>query len=107
VSTSARTRPIAILAGVVGGLYLLLGAGELAARLDDPASLLFWLPSLWGGGALVLLGVFRRAVPSVRAVAAGALLGMIATAWTLVVPVLAIALVVLVIRTAHPRPATP
>ena len=107
MSPPPRTRPIAILGGLVGGLYLLLGTAELIAKADDPLSLLFWLPSLWGGGALLLYGVFRRSGPSVRAVAGGALLGMLASAWTIVVPVLAIALVVLVIRASHAHPAVP
>ncbi len=101
------TRWIRILGGLVGGVYLALGAAEFATHLDDPASLAFWLPSLWGGGVLVIYGVFGREVVSAKLVAAGALLGMIATAWTLIVPAIAIALVVLVFNSAQRGPAPP
>jgi uncharacterized membrane protein YoaK (UPF0700 family) len=40
-------------------------------------------------------------------VTAGALLGMLATAWTLIVPILAIALVVLTYSRAERGPAAP
>ena len=101
------TRWVAILGGIVGGLYVAMGVVEFATHLDAPGSLVFWLPSLWGGGALVLYGVFRSSPVSTRLVTAGSLLGILATAWTLIVPVLAIALVVLTINSAHRRPATP
>ena len=101
------TRWIRILGGVVGGVYLALGGAELATHLDEPGSLLFWLPSLFGGGALVIFGVFGRESLSVKLVTAGALLGMVATAWTLIVPVLAIALVVLTFNSAQRGPAAP
>jgi hypothetical protein len=101
------TRWIRILGGVVGGVYLTLGAFEFVTHLDDPGSLAFWLPSLWGGGALVLYGVFGRPSVSAKLVTAGALLGMIATAWTLILPVLAIALVVLTFNSAQRGPARP
>ena len=101
------TRWIRILGGVVGGVYLALGAAEFASHLDDPGSLVFWLPSLWGGGALVLYGVFGRAVVSAKLVTAGALIGMVATAWTLIVPILAIALVVVTFNGAQRGPASP
>lgn len=101
------TRWVPILGGVVGGLYLALGIGELVSHLDQPGSLAFWLPSLWGGGALVLYGVFARPEVVTKAVVAGALLGMVASAWTLIIPVLAIALVVLTINGAQRGPAAP
>ena len=47
-----------ILGAIVGGGFLILGVAELVARLDEPLPLLFWLPTLWGGGVLVLQGVF-------------------------------------------------
>jgi hypothetical protein len=107
VAGERSTRWIRILGGVVGGIYLALGAAEFVSHLDEPASLAFWLPSLWGGGALVLYGVFGRAFVSAKLVTAGALLGMLATAWTLIVPVLAIALVVLTYSRAQRGPAAP
>jgi hypothetical protein len=52
---------VRILGGVVGSIYLAFGVGEVAGHLDEPASLAFWAPTLLGGGALVLYGVFLRA----------------------------------------------
>ena len=57
-------------------------------HLDEPASLVFWISSLWGGGALVLYGTFGRPEIATRLVVAGALLGFLATVWTLVIPLL-------------------
>jgi hypothetical protein len=107
VPTERPTRWIRILGGVVGGLYLVFGVGELLAHVDHPVSLAFWVPSLLGGGALVLYGVFGRPRVSTRLVVIGALLGLVATAWTLVVPVLAIVLVLLTFNSAPRGPAAP
>jgi hypothetical protein len=52
-------RATRILGAIVGGGFLILGVAELVARLDSPLPLLFWLPALWGGGVMVLIGVFR------------------------------------------------
>jgi hypothetical protein len=89
-----------VLAAIVGGGLFLLGAAELIVRLDEPAPLFFWLPTLWGGSALVLLGSFRKAGRigfSVALVTLGGLLGFIPTAWTVLMPVL---IVTLWVRTA-------
>jgi hypothetical protein len=107
VPAERTTRWVSILGGIVGGLYVVLGAFEFVAHLDEPGSLAFWLPSLWGGGALILYGVFARSPVSAKLVTAGALVGMIATAWTLIIPVLAIALVVLTYNSAQRPPAAP
>ena len=53
-----RLRAQRLIGAIVGGGLIILGVAELVVRLDEPGSLLFWLPTLWGGGALVLLGVF-------------------------------------------------
>ena len=106
VRAERPTRLVRILGGVVGGIYLAFGVGEVAGHLDEPASLAFWAPTLLGGGALVLYGVFLRA-GSAKLVAAGALLGIVGTAWTLIVPVLAIVLVVLTFNGAQRPPAAP
>ncbi|MDQ2969282.1 MAG: hypothetical protein M3R37_13320, partial [Actinomycetota bacterium] len=69
-------------------------------RLDEPVPLFFWLTTLWGGGALVLVGVFRATLRpwlSDVLVIVGAFLGLVATAWTIVMPVLILTLVVLTI----------
>jgi hypothetical protein len=107
VPTERPTRWVSILGGVVGGLYLAFGLGEMLAHLDQPVSLAFWALSLLGGGALVLYGIFGRRPVSGRMVAAGALLGVVGTAWTLIVPVLAIVLVVLTFNSAQRGPAAP
>jgi hypothetical protein len=105
VPTERPTRWVSILGGVVGGIYLVFGVAELVAHLHQPVSLAFWAPSLLGGGALVLWGIFGRRRVSSRLVVAGALLGLVATAWTLVVPVLAMVLVVLTFNRAPRGPA--
>ncbi len=93
----------------VGVLLLGLGVAELVTHLDEPLSLFFWLPALWGGGALVLIGVLRataRAWLSDVLVIVGAFLGLLATAWTILMPVLILTLVVLTIVHAR-RQALP
>jgi len=83
----------------VGVVFLAFGVAEVAVRLladdpIDPAALAFWSISLLGGGALVLLGAFRVGCQSGRGLALlgmGVLLGSIATMWTLVLPVVAVA----------------
>ena len=101
------TRP---LGATVGVLLLVLGVAEFATHLDEPLSLFFWLPSLLGGGALVLVGVFRmfaQAWLSEVLVIIGALLGFLATAWTVLMPVLLLTLVVLtIVRMNRQAPAS-
>ena len=83
----------------MGGGFLILGVVELVARLDDPLlPLLFWLPALWGGGVMVLLGVFRTTAHptlSIALVIVGTAAGLLASFWTILMPVLGLALVVL------------
>jgi hypothetical protein len=99
---------VRVLGAVVGGIYLVFGIAEFAGHVHQPVSLVFWGPSLLGGAALVLYGIFgRRRSSSTRLVVAGALLGLVATAWTLVVPVLAIVLVVLTFNGAQRPPVAP
>ena len=86
---------------VVAFALISLGIAEFATRLREPWPLLFWLPTLWGGAALVLLGVFRmRTRPRIALilVVAGALVGFLPSAWTIVMPLLSVALVVLTAR---------
>jgi hypothetical protein len=84
----------------VGGALLLLGAAELLTRLSEPAPLLFWLPTLWGGGCLVLAGVFRAGDRrlALSLIVGGTLVGFLPSAWTVIIPVLS---VILVVRTAR------
>ena len=90
-----------ILGGVVSACLILLGIAEFVTRLGDPWPLLFWLPTLWGGGVLVLAGVFGfrdRPRVALGLVVVGALLGFLPTVWTLAVPALSVALVVRMVR---------
>ena len=94
----------------VGVLFLGLGVAELVTHLDEPLSLFFWLPALWGGGALVLVGLFGSSMRprlSLVLMIVGAFLGLLATAWTLVLPVLVFTFFVLVIVQAGRRSPTP
>jgi hypothetical protein len=104
-------KAVRALGGTIGAVFLALGVAELVTHLDEALSLFFWLPSLWGGGALVLVGVFGSAAGprlSLGCMILGALLGLLATAWTVVMPVLVLVFLVLVIvqaRRGSPTPA--
>lgn len=107
---SRSPRAQRIVGGVLGGGLLLLGVAELVTRLDEPAPLLFWLPTLWGGGALVLVGVFGvRGNPqrSLLCVIVGAVLGFLPSAWTVVMPLLSVALIVLTIQQTSSERSVP
>lgn len=90
------------LAAFVGGLFIVLGIIEVAVRAlsDDPldwVAVAFWSLSLCGGGALILIGRFaaRTGWASKGLVVVGCLVGSIATAWTLLLPILSVALLAL------------
>jgi hypothetical protein len=101
------SRTTRILGAVVGGGFVILGIVELVTRLDAPLPLLFWLPTLWGGGTLVLIGMFGaddRPAQSVALVVVGTIVGLLASAWTILMPLLGITLIFLTILTAgRPR----
>ena len=104
------SQAVRALGATIGVVFLALGFAEFVTHLDDPLSLLFWLPALWGGGALVLFGVFRpstRSWLSLVLLIVGAFLGLLATAWTVVMPVLVFVFFVLVIVRAGQHPPTP
>ena len=105
-------------AALVSGTILALGyiaagvIGWLADVTDgDGSDLAFWLLLLLGGGLLILLGLFRFTSPpalAVALVAIGALAGALALVWSIVAPVLAVALIVLMLlraRRGQPTPA--
>lgn len=101
------SRVTRVLGVVVGGGFLMLGAAELVAKLDDPLVLLFWLPTLWGGDALVLVGVFAlpgRPAVALGCVILGAALGTLASLWTLILPLLALALIMFAIMRSQRGP---
>ena len=91
-------------------MFILLGAVEVAVRMFssepiDAEALVFWFVTLCGGGTLVLLGSFVITRPgwALAAVVIGCLMGLIATAWTVLLPVAALALVVLrILQTGEP-----
>ena len=98
-----------LLGAVLGVGYIALGIVEAIVHMD--AYSLDWLPVVWfpalcGGGVLVLLGVFKVVNPrwvSVGLVTVGAVAGALAALWTVVAPLLSIALIVLtVFRTTSP-----
>lgn len=94
-------------------LGLLLGVGYLVAGIvgwiadvtdGDGSDLAFWVVLLCGGGLFVLAGVFRVTSPawlSVGLVAIGALAGALVTFWSVITPILALALVILVVLRAR------
>lgn len=88
------------LAWLLGVVFIALGVVEVAVRLVseepvDSVAVAFWLVTLCGGGALVLVGVTRPRGWSFALVALGCFLGGLATAWTVVLPILAVTLLVL------------
>ena len=104
-----RSRFDRILARIVGGGLFVLGIGELIGRLDEPLPLFYWLPTLWGGAVLVLMGSFhvRREKLTKVLVILGAVLGFSPSAWTVVMPVLMIALVIRTIMSPLPPASSP
>jgi hypothetical protein len=87
------TRRLSLTLGV---LYAVACVAETVAHRHD--GLAFWFGTLFAAAALVLVGTLRpTANPFVSRglVALGAAVGMLPTAWTVVVPVLAVVVVVL------------
>jgi hypothetical protein len=96
----------------LGGLLLAFGVVEVIAHRDDTAvALLFWGGSLLGGGGLVVAGALvwpRSRGMGLTFVVIGTLAGLLATAWTILIPLLGIAVLVLAVRDASRSPeATP
>jgi hypothetical protein len=103
----------------IGLVFVILGLVEVSVRVlssepIDAGAIAFWSLSLCGGGALILAGRFlvpRPSGVSIAMVSVGCVAGSLATMWTLVLPALAIALLVLNIldqqRTASAGPASP
>lgn len=82
----------------LGALYVGLGTVELITHLDDTAlALLFWGGSLVGGGAMVIAGTLlagRRRPVGLSLLTVGAVLGMNATLWTILIPLFAVLVLV-------------
>ena len=86
----------------LGVLYVVAGILETTrAVVTGDGGLPFWFGTLVGGGTAILLGVlvFRdRPQLSTVLVVTGAMVGVLATMWTVVVPLLAAAVVILTLR---------
>jgi len=90
------------LALVLALIYAVLAFLEVFLRLDDPdfGAMAFLGGTLLVGAILIFLGLFGP-VPKrfqVPVIMLGIVTGLIATLWTVVVPILAVAIVVLTLR---------
>jgi len=95
-----------VLAAILGVGYIAAGVVGAVVGVSDGggSDLAFWLAFLVGGGALVLIGSFRlgsRPMLSAVLTSVGALAGAVAIFWSVIGPVLALALVVLSIVRAR------
>jgi hypothetical protein len=83
----------------LGSIFLLFSVLEtIRVFVSGDGGLLFWFGTLFGGGTLVLLGTLRlqsRPALSLCSVILGAFAGSLATAWTVVLPLLALLLIVM------------
>jgi hypothetical protein len=103
------------LALVLGIVLILDGIAETVRAISSgDGGLVFWFGSLCGGGALILFGTFavsRRLWLSFCLTAAGCLAAAIASAWTIILPLLATLLLVLALLRAlngmQPASASP
>jgi hypothetical protein len=95
----------------LGSLYLAAGVVEAVKYVrSDEGDMWFRSGTLLGGGALVLVGlasVRRRPHTGSAVICIGSLLGILATAWTVVVPILALAVVVLTVEGTTKEPRRP
>jgi hypothetical protein len=110
-----RPRLTHVLVLVLGVLYLVGGMAETIRVLSSgDGGLAFWFGTLVGGGALILLGeiAFReRPRLSFGLIAVGCIAGLLPTLWTILVPLFALTVLVLVGLRAgeavEPRPDSP
>lgn len=86
----------------LGVIYAVMGSLEVILRLKDPdfGAMAFLGGTLLVGAALLLVGLFAPVPVRFRVpiIVVGAVAGLIATVWTVVIPFLAIAVVVLTLR---------
>jgi hypothetical protein len=96
----SRLRLTHVLVLVLGMLYVAGGIAETFRVLSSgDGGLAFWFGTLVGGGTLVLLGelAFReRPRLSFGLIAAGCIAGLLPTLWTILVPLFALTVLVLV-----------
>lgn len=78
----------------LGGTYLVFGVLEVIThRTDTTGAIAFWSLSLLGGGGLVVAGTVLRPdhrTAGLTLLTVGAIAGLNATLWTVLVPVLAL-----------------
>ena len=89
---------------ILAGIYTVLGSLEVILRVDDAdpdyGAMAFLGGTLLGAAVILFVGLFaplpaRFQVPVIMV---GLVAGLMATLWTIVVPILAIAIVVLTVR---------
>ena len=91
------TRWLAILLAAV---YAVAGLIGVFADIEPTRDAVFFVGLLWGGALLIAVGLFAVRSPAWSAaalVSVGALAGALAWFWSVVVPIAAIALVVLTV----------
>jgi hypothetical protein len=92
------TRRLSLTLGI---LYAVACVAETVTHRDD--GLAFWFGTLFVAAALVLVGTLRptrNPFVSGAMVGVGAAVGMVPTAWTVVLPVLAVVVIVLTVLDA-------
>lgn len=82
----------------LGGLVVAAGIAETVRLLrTGDGGFAFWFPTLVGGGLLILGGTLlrpRRPIPGFVLTAIGCMAAILPTAWTVIVPVLLVVLIV-------------
>lgn len=90
------------MAAGLGVVLILLGMAEVIRDVrGSEGGYVFWLVSLCGGGALILWGTFRppaRDPLALGMVAGGCLMAILATMWTIILPILLLTLIALSVR---------
>lgn len=99
------TLALATLYGALGTLEVIFKVAEESAI----ATIAFFGGTLLGGAALVLCGLYARVPDRTRRalVVVGAVTGLLASAWTLVLPVLAIVVIVVNVQAASKDAGAP
>ena len=89
---------------VLGGLLVAAGIAETVRLVrSGDGGFVFWFGTLVGGGLLVLIGTIllpRRPTAGFVLTAIGCAAGLLPTAWTVIVPVMLVALVFAAARQA-------
>lgn len=97
-----RRRATRGLAWFLSAVFIILGTVEVGVRVvtSDSDGLWFWFLSLCRGGAMIAAGTIigkRRRWASATLVILGGLAAILATAWTVILPILTLTLITLTI----------